>query len=268
MSNFQFLVDVPHLTAELLHDMRQRNLGVELSHFALPENLDPKTLDKKVSHYADLLRDFELPRTLHGAFYDLNITSREPKIRQVCFERMIESIVIAQALGMHEVVFHTNFKQAASNTDWKRIWTAMQVEYWAKIAPIAAEHDMICLLENTTEPDPSYLIDIATAIDSPNIKICLDTGHTRCFTNTQIPLDEWARKLSPHLACIHLHTNRGTKDEHLAYCHPEGVLDFEPFFAYLEAQPQPPIIVVEVKTKADYEASYQALRLRYPHDLR
>jgi sugar phosphate isomerase/epimerase len=260
---FEILVDVPQLTAELLSDLSARNIGVELSHFALPENLAPQHLDKKVSQYAALLKDFKGDKTAHGAFYDLNIVSREPKIRQVCFERMVESLVIADSLGMKEVVFHTNYKAAANDKDWQRRWLGMQVDYWGRIAEIAAEHGQVCLLENTTEPSPDYLFYIADQLRHESIKICLDTGHTRCFTNTNIGLGDWAAGLGDYLACIHLHTNRGTKDEHLAFNHPEGVLDFAPFFGYLEKMPARPKIVIEVKTRADYEASYQGLRAMY-----
>lgn len=261
---YDILVDVPHLTGALLEELTERGLGLELSYFALPEHLEPHGLDAKVAEYKNLLVGFDLPRTMHGAFYDLNIVSREPKIRQVCFERMVESIVIAEELGLEEVVFHTNYKRAANDEGWLARWQAMQVDFWGQIGDIAAEHGRRCLLENTTEAAPHYLSEIARQLGHAHIGLCLDTGHTRCFTDTRLPLDVWVEGMGAHLETVHLHTNRGLRDEHLAFNHPEGVLDFEPFWGAMARLERRPKIVIEVKTRMDYENSYQGLRAFLP----
>lgn len=255
----QILASVADINPPLLEKMSRLGIGLELSFFSLPENLAPHSLETHLQRYESLLSDFTLPVTMHGAFYDLNICAREPKIGQVAAERIRESLEIAHRLGIDRIVFHPNFKQAQSRPNWKAMWVEQQLLFWAEMAKIARDFGQTILLENTSEPDYTYLWEILDGLKHDAVRACLDTGHTRCFTQTKLPILDWAKGLGKYLTYIHLHTNRGQHDDHLAFNHPEGVIDFEPFFAYIRQMPTPPTINIEVKTVADFEQSVSGL---------
>lgn len=256
------LTSLPSLNSDIKKELSALGIGIELTYFSTPEHLDDAHVERAVPLFRTLLRDFPHLVTMHGAFYDLNITARDSKIRHVCKERIVQSLVIANELNIQHVVFHTNFQPAITTApdDYKRYWVEAQVKFWQQIAPIAQDLGVTCLLENTREPDASYIAAIADALDCEAIQICFDTGHSRCFTHTAHPLEDWALGFGKHLSHIHLHTNRGKKDDHLAFNHTEGVLQFDNFFTYICNLPTPPRVVIEVKTKADFEQSVEGLR--------
>lgn len=78
-----------------------------------------------------------------------------------------------------------------------------------EIAPAAEEYDMLISLENHKNNNLESIEDyqkIFEVIDSPNVGICLDTGH---FDASDVDMDKLIESLGNKINHIHLKENRG-----------------------------------------------------------
>ncbi|HNN49167.1 MAG TPA: TIM barrel protein, partial [Marmoricola sp.] len=132
--NPHILVSVEHVTAPLLESLSAQQVGIELSCFANPHLLDSPDLDAAITKHRDLLAGFDLPITMHGAFYDLNPVARDPMILNVCRTRIRQSLDVARRLGIHKVVFHANYVHS-NHTQYQQHWTEKQAAFWSEFIP-------------------------------------------------------------------------------------------------------------------------------------
>lgn len=257
MLHNNILVSVAKMTAQVLENLSMQQVGIELSHFSYPWILDKPDLQADIQHHKMLLQGFSLPKSMHGAFYDLNPVARDSKVVGVCDFRVRQSLDIAAELAMNKIVFHTNFIPSTKR-DYLNFWIEKQVLFWEKYIPFLQASHTILLLENTQEENAGFILPIVQAIDSPYIKICYDTGHSHCFTDAKVKPAKWVAAYQEELAYIHLHGNHGKTDEHIAFT--AGNVDFSGFFEGVTALQNAPDIIIEVKTPADYLTSLAALR--------
>lgn len=251
------LVSVADLSPAVLQRLEAQEVGVELSYFSYPSTLEKENLEDEIQRYKTMLKDFSQPTTMHGAFYDLSITAREPKIVEVTRFRINQSLDIAIKLGIQKLVFHTNYIHS-NRPGYKALWIEKQVNFWKAFIPKIEAHNLTLHLENTREEDYSFIGSILDQLDHPNFKTCYDTGHSHCFTKTQNKPIHWVNGYQKHLTYIHLHSNNGTIDQHVAFT--KGAVDFEGFFEAVRALPNPPHLIIEVAKREDYLTSLDALR--------
>ena len=251
------LVSVEQVTPQLLANLTTQQVGLELSYFANPVHLEAANLNEQIAYHKTLLQDFNLPKTMHGAFYDLNPVARDARIIEVCYFRVNQSLEIAAQLGMKKVVFHTNYIHS-NYSDYKKVWIDKQVAFWTKLKPTLESLGISIYLENTSEENATYINTIVELLDSPHIAVCYDTGHSHCFTNSKISPVEWVKVYGNKLGYVHLHSNHGAFDEHIAFT--KGTVNFEGFFEAFMAIDPLPYLIIEVKKSEDYHISLAALR--------
>ena len=250
-------VAVERLSPSMLEWLASRDLGLEIDFFSLPENLHESRLPAHLSEYKAMLADFEGIRSIHAPFYEIYPVSREPLVEEVARKRCWQALDIAQELGAKHLVFHANYKPS-QRPDFLAFWQGRQIAFWQKLSEELEKRGLYGYLENTQEETPAYLLPIVQQINSPNLRLCYDTGHSHCFTRAKIAPRYWVETYGDYLGYVHLHANHGQHDEHL--CYTRGEIDFGGFFEALKALSQPPLLVIEVKTMACVEASYAALR--------
>lgn len=253
----KILVSVENMTEQVLANLTAQQVGIELSYFSYPWVLDKENLQEEIQQHKDLLQDFSLPKSMHGAFYDLNPVARDSKLIEVCDFRIKQSLEIANELQMKKVVFHTNFIPSTKR-NYQDFWIEKQVVFWEKYVPFLQEKGIVILLENTREENTSYILPIINAINSPNVRICYDTGHSHCFTESKEKPATWVENYQEALTYIHLHSNHGITDEHIAFT--DGNIDFAGFFEAISALQNVPDIIIEVKTQVDFYKSLGALK--------
>lgn len=251
------LVSVAQVNADVLERLEQQNVGIELSYFSYPSNLTEEKLPLAIKEYQQLLKDFPLPITMHGAFYDLSMTARDPKIVDVSRFRIHQSLDIAYELGIKKLVFHTNYIHS-NRPNYKAFWIEKQVAFWKTLIPKIEQQQVTLHLENTREEDYSYIATILDQLQHPQFKTCYDTGHSHCFTKAQHQPVEWVKGYQQQLSYIHLHSNNGFIDQHIAFT--QGTVNFDGFFEAIQALEQAPYLVIEVATREDYLNSLKALR--------
>lgn len=259
--NPTILVSVEQVSLPMLESLRAQQVGIELSCFANPKLLDSPELDAQVVRHSEMLADFELPITMHGAFYDLNPVARDPKILDVCRMRINQSLEIAQRLGIHKVVFHANYVHS-NHTQYQQHWTDKQAAFWSEFIPTLEASDISIYLENTREENASYIDGVVRSIGHRLVSICYDTGHNHCFTDSKISPVHWLKTYESRLGYVHLHSNHGQFDEHIAYT--KGTVDFNGFWEAFTVMEPMPYLIIEVKQREDFLESIAALRQRFP----
>lgn len=253
---FNILVSVETITESILESFEEKNIGLELSYFSLPWNLGKDNLEKELKRHQQMLKHFKQDTSLHGAFYGLNPTARDQMLLDVCHFRTQQSIDIATELGMNKIVFHANYIHS-NKIGYKEIWIDKQVHFWSKYIPILEERNISIFIENTREENASFIGNILSKINHPLIKTCYDTGHSSCFTDSKLHVNEWVKSYGSHLGYIHLHSNDAQQDQHIAFH--KGKQDFTGFFNEVNKLKKLPHLIVEVKSRESYLESFEEL---------
>ena len=156
-------------------------MNFEYNEFFRPDILsDPKKIDEIISLYHGLGRDTS-DDTLHGAFYDINISSYDPLIRDASDYRVKQSIDIAEQLGVRGVVFHTNYLSDFKSEAYRSSWVESNILYWTDLCK---KHPGVeVYLENMFDESPELLSKVANEMRYVrNFGVCLDLAHVFRYT--------------------------------------------------------------------------------------
>lgn len=103
------------------------------------------------------------------------------------------------------------------------------VEVVRRLAPVAADLDVLLLLENHDRNVLQTLGDferILDAVDAPHVGLCLDTGH---FEGAGIPLADVVRRFRPRILQVDLKDCAAFGRGHATVPFGEGTTQFDPF---------------------------------------
>ena len=153
-----------------------------------------------------------------------------PEERAERFEKMSRSILGCQILGCPNFIIHPIMPFG----DWQdpepeKLWE-MNLEFFSRLCDVAKAHDTVICFENMpmtalSLSTPEQILRFVKMIDSPNMRICLDTGH--CSVFGQSPADAVRLFGKEYLRAMHVHDNDGRADRHMLPG--EGVIDWEDF---------------------------------------
>jgi len=192
-------------------------LGCHASQFYRNEQNPPEPDDAR-----RLVEDIGMPfDSIHGVFgpkYDPS--SPDESIRKAVVEVYRNEGELARRLGGPQVVVHPGppAEHASQITDASRARRADPMRRTIdELAVIGAELGVIYLIENIPAnyhfgSDPMQLADMVRAVDSPNIRMCMDTGHAHMTAGAVETLDA-CRDV---IGYIHVNDNPGNIDNHLA----------------------------------------------------
>ncbi len=229
----------------------ERGLQPEIA-FRGPEldEVSPKELERVASRLASA----GLAITVHGPFHDLNPGALEPLVSEVTRSRFDQTLEAAGRLGASLVVLHPGYDR------WKyggqdHLWLEQNLRFWPSLLERAAALACPVALENIFETRPQPLVDLLEAIDSPWLGHCFDTGHWNLFADT--PLPDWFAALGRRTIHMHLHDNRGDRDEHLPVG--EGSIDFGEVFRLIAEITVPPRMTLEAHDRPSLLRSLAAV---------
>lgn len=189
---------------------RERRLGIEVTDFAFPGNLD-RDLNEIIKRCAKAVAGIETISS-HGPFFDLTANSQDPAIVEVCERRHRAALRASQAVGASFYVAHTNYTPMIRNEPYRKNFAKRMRDFWLPLADRAGKHGIVICLENLWEPDPSVQCDVVSTIGHPNLKASFDNGHALVFS--KLPAETWFQALGKDLAHCHLHDNAGQLDDH------------------------------------------------------
>ncbi len=242
--------------AEHLQVAQKHGLGLELQEFAEPNVLDGDWRSL-LDGYRQALSGFPNMLTMHGPYIDLVSGSPDKRLVQLTRERYMHNIEIGRELGAKYIDFHANYLPLVDHPSYLPGWLERQVTFWTPLAELGERYNIILLLENMWEPDPSIITKILDRINSPYLEACLDVGHASLYS--RLPISAWIKSLGRHLIYTHLHNNHGDADEHLAFG--DGVLDFPELLDMLRNLPHPPLFTLELPALDLIQSSLPYLQL-------
>lgn len=187
-------------------------LKFEYNDFFSPDLLeDKKKLNNIIERYQSLGRDMR-EDTLHGAFFDITIHSKDKLIREASRYRVKQCMEIAARLGVRAVIFHTNYIANFSMKNYYEDWLEQNVEYWSEL--LREYKGLDIYMENMFDETPELLAKLGERMQSnPRFGICFDYGHAVCSSTS---IREWTRTLSPYIKHMHVNDNDLKTDLHLS----------------------------------------------------
>jgi sugar phosphate isomerase/epimerase len=203
----------------------------------------------KRSNFTDTakrIKDQGLSVTFHAPFFDLRPGALDRKVREVTIERLKEVFDLVPLFSPKSVVCHASFDEKYYVSK-ENEWLENSRETWSHFLGIAEEMDTMIAIENVYETAPLHLKSLLDTFgESSRISLCFDTGHFNAFSGE--PLDSWMEEIGSHIGQLHLHDNKGSKDEHVAVG--EGTFPFNEFFQHLKNNQKRPIITIEPHDEA------------------
>lgn len=231
------------------HLLRDRYLPFVLESRLQPEiSFNHKSLDYfKKSDFVEIAKRLSgsgLTVTFHAPFHDLRPGALDPKIRQQTMDRLKQVFDLIPYYHPMAIVCHPAF-DAKYYVSAEQTWLENSVDTWRYFLSLVKDTGTIITLENVYEGDPQYLKSLFSAIPSPQLRFCFDTGHFNTFS--KVPLEVWMSEMSEWIGQLHIHDNDGSSDEHLALG--EGTFPFLKFFQNIHNSNLHPIITIEAHSE-------------------
>lgn len=186
---------------------KKYGLGLEIAQFCTARNIDERFDEID----AIIRRDIEKKSrvVLHAPFNELFPCAIDPKARLLAAERYRQALALAQRYGAEKLVIHAGFQPYMYYSSW---FIEQSVAFWREFLHEGTAVPIV--LENVLETEPQWLADIVHAVDSPDLRLCLDIGHAHVYS--KVPLSAWLDSLAPDIDHFHIHNNHGQWDEHAA----------------------------------------------------
>ncbi|MGL1901477.1 MAG: sugar phosphate isomerase/epimerase [Fibrobacterales bacterium] len=192
--------------------IKKHGLGIEVHDFRESEVVNNEsTYQQVLKEVATILSDVSCLKTLHAPFRELSVFSDDTDIAAVSQKRIIDSLLTAQTLGCNKVVVHTGFNPLIADAQRECSVADKILAFYTTIADRFS--DITICLENSFETSFLLFERIFSQETPPNLKMCLDTGHSHLFG--QKSTAEIITQFNEHISHVHLHDNHRDRDAHL-----------------------------------------------------
>lgn len=217
--------------------------GLEISRFPNMSKIDDD-FESILSEMKNSVKGFQGKISLHALFSDLNPASKDAALKKIAEKRYQQSFQAALATGAKDLVFHSGHKGMKHKISVQN-YLEGSIKFWKEYIKQFEDNGMTASIENVLEDSYVNLVTIVDEVNSPNLKICLDTGHANLCSN--IPVSEWIKTYGTRLHHMHLHNNYKTNDDHFGLKY--GTVNFFDVFNSLKAENLSPLIVLEMFDK-------------------
>lgn len=179
---------------------KENGMGLELAEYCITWNIDDsfeitdRLIRERLSYTDDVL--------FHAPYNELCPAAIDPMIREVAKKRYLQIFPLAEKYGAKKIVVHSGFDPMLYRHEW---FVPESVKFWKDILQYLPE-GIILTLENVMDPYPELLKDVATGVNDPRFKLCLDIGHANLMP---VPVSEWIRVFGDDLSHLHVHNNEG-----------------------------------------------------------
>ncbi|MCR4772471.1 MAG: sugar phosphate isomerase/epimerase [Oscillospiraceae bacterium] len=199
-------------------------LGLEVAEFCTASNMD-RDFDVYMPIVAEKMRSADR-FTFHAPFNELCPAAIDPLAVELAERRYTQAFALASRLGINKIVVHSGYIPLIYYKSW---FTERSVEFWKRLLD-GVGSDVVLCLENVMEDEPELLTNIVRSVNDPRFMMCLDVGHAHC--ESSLPVTEWIDCMKEYIRHVHIHNNRGEKDEHAALF--DGTLDMPEALKKLE----------------------------------
>lgn len=231
----------------------EEDLNIEICKFINPDNLD-EGYNTVLSEYKDILQDFQGELSLHGAFYDLNPSSKDLKIKEITIQRYNQSYEAAKTLNAKTVVFHTGYNALVKSQAYFDSFIQSQTEFWIEHIKKFEDAGITVALENTYEDVPEIILSMVKGVNSKYLKTCIDVGHVNI--NSGLDPSEWVKRMGEKLHHMHIHNNFGQMDDHNSL--KSGTINFAKMINAIKKDNLNPNLTLEI---FNYEPAIESISI-------
>ncbi|MFQ5353961.1 MAG: sugar phosphate isomerase/epimerase family protein [Thermodesulfobacteriota bacterium] len=245
-----------HIPYPMLAERLQEALDLSLNPEVYIDGEDLQEMDRDFLRRAG--REFAargLRITQHGPYINVNPGSLDEQIREYAARVYREAFTAARLLGSRVIVLHACYSDKRFGGDVGR-WIESSMKTWPEFVKMAEDLDLTIAAENIFEREPGPLKRLVEEIDSPNFRLCIDSGHLNVFS--EVGFEAWFKALGPLIAELHLHDNNGNADEHLPLG--EGSIDFTEYFRLLRLYKVRPVYTIEPHGEEAFRRALRAAR--------
>lgn len=241
-------VHVPFLQIEQHLDYLMAN-DVHPEIFLSGEALDA-IIPEQLESVAASLATADLSCTIHAPFMDLNPGSEERLLRDATRRRFQQVCHAATILKPKVMVFHPGYDRWRYG-EKQSSWLRHSIDTFREVLDATAQTGCTIALENIFEEEPTTLLALIETCNHPRIRHCFDVGHWNLFHAPAVGLEEWFASLGMHIAEVHIHDNRGTRDDHAPVG--DGTIDFTLYFQLLRRYAPDAVWTIEAHSRACLE---------------
>lgn len=172
--------------------------------------------------------------------------------REERFEKMTRSLYGTAALGCTDMVIHPVMPFGDDKDPYPEMFMEINLDFFGRLTDEAVKAGVIIDFENMPMPalslaTPYQILDFVKKIDSPNFRVCLDTGH--CAVTKNDPADAVRALGKEYLRVLHVHDNDGRSDFH--WLPGTGVINWDEFSKALQDIGFEGVVSLETNVKPD-----------------
>lgn len=229
--------------ARLMHNLEEFcQSGTNCEIYITAQGIDSS--DKKEFKKINTTFDkYNLKKSIHSCFMDLNPGSMDEEIRKISFKRLKQCLDICAELKADRMVAHTHFSPIFYKSQKKR-WIEDSLKVWEPLSKHANKNGIAIAIENSLDDSCWAVLEILKRVQ--DFKACFDIAHYNVFS----PLG-WQGELEKYpkgaILEVHISDNKGDFDQHLPLG--EGNIDFKKFFKLLNDKKIEPFITIEPHDK-------------------
>ncbi len=240
--------------AEAAKTATELGTGLEISRFHHLEKIDDD-FNSIITEMKDGIADFDGIVTLHALFSGLNPGVSDKALKEVVNKRYQQSFEAAMAVGAKHVNFHSGHKGMHHRVSIEKNCQT-SIKFWKEYIKQFEDNGVVAVLENVLDFDYEHIKTIVDEVNSPFLKVCLDTGHANlCST---ISPQNWIKTYGDRLQHMHLHNNFKTNDDHNGIKY--GTVNFLGIVDTLKSENLNPYIVFEIFDKKELVESVEIFK--------
>jgi len=229
--------------------------GIHPEIFFNAETLDT-LLPEQVESLAASFSQYGISCTIHAPFMDLNPGSEERLLRDITRQRFRQVCAAAAILRPKVMVFHPGYDRWRYG-EKQSTWLKHAMDSFGEVLQATEQTGCTIAVENIFEEEPSTLLALIEACNHPRLRHCFDVGHWNLFHAESVGLEEWFAALGEHIAEVHIHDNRGTRDDHAPVG--EGNIDFDLYFNLMERYAPDAVWTIEAHSRECLERAVRSI---------
>lgn len=193
--------------------------------------------------------------TFHAPFEDVWPGARDEEARRFAVRRISGAIALAPIFRPAGIVVHGGYFEWLFDFQPEK-WFEPARRTFGELAETAEKAGTTLFVENVFDEVPDHLLRMREAVGSPRIQFCFDAGHATLFS--RLPLQKWIESLGDGIRLMHIHDNRGLRDDHLPVG--EGGINFRGVLLAASDAGAHPILTVEPHRKEHFQRAVSGLR--------
>ena len=193
--------------------------------------------------------------SFHAPFEDVWPGARDEEVRRLSVRRLSQAVDLAPVFRPKGIVVHGGYFGWIFDFHPEK-WFAPARRSFLELAERAEKAGTDLYVENVFDEVPDHLLRLRDAVGSPRLHFCFDPGHATLFS--RLPVQHWAEAFGERIRLMHVHDNRGSRDDHLPVG--EGGINFRGVLLAVRDAGARPVLTVEPHRREHFYRSVEGLR--------